>query len=137
MPKILQSLLRRIESRALILMIAAAGAVWGFFNIAGEVGEGETSKLDTRILMALRNPADPSDPIGSRSLQEALRDVTALGGVTVITLVSVVGVLAFLVHRRLWHAGILAGTVLLAFVSSEGLKDLYDRPRPELVPHGS
>jgi undecaprenyl-diphosphatase len=137
MPKILRSLLRRIESSALILMIGAAGAVWAFFNIAGEVGEGETSKLDTRILLALRNPTDPSDPIGSRSLQEALRDVTALGGVTVITLVSVVGVLAFLMHRRFWHAGILAGTVLLAFVSSEGLKDLYGRPRPELVPHGS
>ena len=137
MPAILRSLLRHIESRALILMIGAAGAVWGFFNIAGEVGEGETRALDTRILLALRNPADPSDPIGSRSLQEAMRDVTALGGVTVMTLVSVVGVVAFLIHRRLWHAGILAGTVLLAFVSSEGLKDLYDRPRPELVPHGS
>jgi undecaprenyl-diphosphatase len=137
MPKILQSLLRRIESRALILVIGAAGALWAFFNIASEVGEGDTTKLDTKILLTLRNPADPSDPIGSRSLQEALRDVTALGGVTVITLVSVVGVLAFLMHRRLWHAGIFAGTVLLAFISSEGLKDLYDRPRPELVPHGS
>jgi undecaprenyl-diphosphatase len=28
-------------------------------------------------------------------------------------------------------------TVLLADISSEGLKDLYGRPRPELVPHGS
>jgi undecaprenyl-diphosphatase len=137
MPKILRSLLRRIESRALLLMIAAGGATWGFFNIAREVGEGETRALDTRILLALRNPGNPSDPIGSRSLQEALRDVTALGGVTVITLVSVVGVLAFLMHRRLWHAGSLAGTVLLAFASSEGLKGLYDRPRPDLVPHGS
>jgi undecaprenyl-diphosphatase len=137
MPQILRSLLRRIESRALILMIGAAGALWGFFNIASEVGEGETRALDTRLLLMLRNPGDPSDPIGSRSLQEAMRDVTALGGVTVMTLVSVVGVVAFLIHRRLWHAGILAGTVLLAFASSESLKDLYGRPRPDLVPHGS
>jgi undecaprenyl-diphosphatase len=118
-------------------MIGATGGFWAFFNIASEVGEGETNALDKRILLALRNPADPSDPIGSRSLQEAMRDVTALGGVTVITLVSIVGVLAFLLHRRYRHALFLALTVSLAFVSSEGLKNLYGRPRPELVPHGS
>ena len=128
---------RNIETRALVLVIGAAGALWGFFGIAGEVGEGETAKLDTHILMMLRNPADPTDPIGSRSLQEAMRDVTALGGVTVITLVTTVALLAFLIHRKLWHAGIFAASVLVAFASSEGLKGLYDRPRPDLVPHGS
>jgi len=136
-PKILQSLLRRIESRALILVIGAAGAVWAFFNIAGEMAEGETQAIDRHILLALRNPADLSDPIGSRSFEEAMRDVTALGGVTVMVLVTVVGVLAFLVHRRRVHAAILALTVLLADLSSEGLKLVYSRPRPDLVPHGS
>jgi len=137
MPKLLRSLLRRIESRALILVIAAAGALWAFFNIAGEVGEGETQAIDRHILLALRNPADPSDPIGSRSFEEAMRDVTALGGVTVMVLVTVVGVLAFLIHRRRWHAAILAVTVALADISSESLKLFYSRPRPDLVPHGS
>jgi undecaprenyl-diphosphatase len=137
MPIFLTTLFRRIESRALIWVIGAAGAFWAFFNIASEVGEGETMGLDKRILLALRNPADLSDPIGSRSLQEAMRDVTALGGVTVVTLVTIVSLLAFLMHRRRWHAGILAVTVLFADVSSELLKNFYGRPRPELVPHGS
>ncbi|HEV7384365.1 MAG TPA: phosphatase PAP2 family protein [Phenylobacterium sp.] len=137
MPNILQSLLRRIESRALILVIGAAGGFWAFFNIAGEMTEGETQALDKHILLALRAPADPSQPIGSLSFQEAMRDVTALGGVTVMTLVTVVGVLAFLMHGKRWHAGILAASVLLADLSSEGLKHLYGRPRPALVPHGS
>jgi undecaprenyl-diphosphatase len=137
MPLIRKSLLRRIESRALVLVIAAAGAIWAFFNIASEMSEGETLAIDKRILLALRNPADPSDPIGSRSFQEAMRDVTALGGVTVMILVTVVGVLAFLMHQRRWHAAILAVTVLLADISSEGLKTLYGRPRPDLAPHGS
>jgi undecaprenyl-diphosphatase len=35
------------------------------------------------------------------------------------------------------HAAILALTVLLADLSSEGLKLVYSRPRPDLVPHGS
>jgi undecaprenyl-diphosphatase len=137
MPQILRHLLQRVESRALVLVIAAAAALWAFFGIGGEMGEGETLGLDRRILLALREPGDISDPIGSQSLQEAMRDVTALGGVTVVTLATVVGVLAFLLHRKRWHAGILAGTVILADIASEGLKFLYDRPRPDLVPHGS
>lgn len=137
MPTVLQRLLRRIESRALIWEIGAAGALWAFFNIASEVAEGETTALDKRILLALRNPADASAPIGSHSLQEAMRDVTALGGVTVMILVTVVGVLAFLTHGRRWHAAILAVTVVLADISSEGMKVLYGRPRPDLTPHGS
>lgn len=137
MTAFLRNLLRRIESRALVLMIAAAGALWGFFNIASEVGEGDTLDLDRKILLALRNPADLSDPIGSRSLQEAMRDVTALGGVTVVTLATAVGVVAFLLHRRRWHAGVLVATVVLADLASEALKSFYGRPRPELVPHGS
>lgn len=137
MPLIRKSLLGRIESRALILVIGAAAAIWAFFNIASEVREGDTLAIDRHILLALRNPADPSDPIGSRSFQEAMRDVTALGGTTVTILVTVVGVLAFLMHRRRWHAAILAVTVLLADISSEGLKALYGRPRPDLAPHGS
>ena len=88
MAKLLKHLLRRLESRALILLIAAAGALWGFFNIASEVNEGDTKALDPRLLLMLRNAAEPSDPIGSRAVQESLRDVTALGGVTVITLVT-------------------------------------------------
>lgn len=137
MAKVWRHLLKRIESGVLVLVIGAAGALWAFFNIASEVREGDTKALDSRFLLLLRNPADPSDPIGSPSLQEAMRDVTALGGVTVITLVTTVALVAFLIHRKLWHAGIFAVTVALAFVSSEGLKDLYGRPRPDLVPHGS
>ena len=66
-----------------------------------------------------------------------MRDVTALGGVTVMVLVTLVGVLAFWIHRKRWHAGVLAVTVLMADISSEALKNLYHRPRPDLVPHGS
>ncbi|WP_309606160.1 phosphatase PAP2 family protein [Phenylobacterium sp.] len=130
-------LIRRIESRALILVIGISGALWGFFNLASEMGEGDTLALDRHILLALRSPANPAVPLGSRSFEEAMRDVTALGGVTVMVLVTVVGVLAFLMHGRRRHALVLAATVLLADISSEGLKVFYHRPRPELVPHGS
>jgi undecaprenyl-diphosphatase len=133
----LLNLFRRIETRALILVIGVAGALWAFFNVAGEVAEGETAALDRHILLALRNPANLSDPIGSRSFEEAMRDVTGLGGFTVVTLVTVVATLAFLMHGRRRHALVLAGTVLLAEISSDVAKAFYNRPRPDLVPHGA
>jgi undecaprenyl-diphosphatase len=128
---------RRVESRALILAIALACALWAFFNIASEVTEGDTAALDRHVLLALRTAGDPADPIGSRNFEEAMRDVTALGGFTVVTLVTVVGVLAFLIHRRPRHALVLGATVLLAELSSDLAKAFYARPRPDLVSHGS
>jgi undecaprenyl-diphosphatase len=129
-------LLRRIESWALLLLLSVAGGTWAFFNVAGEVTDGDTEAIDRRLLLALRT-ADSHDPVGPRTFEEAMRDVTALGGFTVLTLVTVVGVLAFLFHGRRRHALVLAATVIAAQFSSEALKAVYGRPRPDLVSHGS
>jgi undecaprenyl-diphosphatase len=128
---------RRFEARVLVSIALAAGALWTFLTLGGEMAEGETKAFDTRVILALRTPGDPNDPIGSRSFEEAVRDVTALGGTTLITLVTVVGVLAFLFHRRARHALVLGGGVLLAWLSSDATKAFYERPRPDLVPHGA
>jgi len=101
------------------------------------MGEGETLALDRRILLALRTPGDLAQPLGSRGFQEAMRDVTALGGFTVLTLVTVVAAMAFVLHRRARHAAVLVVTALAAEFASERLKGLYGRPRPELAPHGA
>ena len=129
--------LRRFETRVLLIFMAAMGALWAFFSIAEEVDEGETRGFDERLILLFRDPGDLNDPLGSRSFEEAVRDITALGGFTVVTLATVVGVLLFLFHGRRRHALVLLGSVLLALISSETMKALYGRPRPDLVPHGS
>jgi len=66
---------------------------------------------------------------------EAVRDVTALGGVTLrvsITLVAV-GMLAWLRLRR--EAIVLALTVAGGWAFNTALKWLFSRERPSLVPH--
>lgn len=126
---------RRVEPRALLLLLCVTAAVWAFLNIGDEMAEGETMGLDRRLLLMLRSPGDGHNPIGSAAVQEALRDITALGGFTVLTLATVVGAVAFAIHRRWRHVAILVGAVMLAQVCSELLKSLYDRPRPDLVPH--
>ncbi len=128
---------RRIETRALLIWLACAAAIWGFFNIASEVVEGDTDIVDHRLLLMLRQPSDLSDPIGPRWVEEAMRDITALGGFTFLTIATIVAVLLFSFHGKRRQAWILAGTVLAAQISSEVLKTFYDRPRPSLVPHHS
>lgn len=128
--------LRRFETKVLLAFLLAALALYNFFEIGGDMIEGDTVDFDRRVMLAMRNPADLSDPIGSLSVEEAVRDITALGGFTLVTLATVVGLTLFLFHRKWLHAGVLIGTVLLALASSEGMKLLYGRPRPDLVPHG-
>jgi len=128
-------LVKRFEAGVLAGVILAAGALWAFLNIADEMAEGETSGVDQRLLLLLRTPGDPHNPVGSKAIEEAVRDVTALGGTTLVTVVTVVSVLAFLFHKKRRHALVMAGAVLLAWVSSETTKSIYARPRPDLVPH--
>ncbi len=128
---------RRFETRVLLLLAGVAGALWSFLEIAGEVAEDETSQVDSRIILLLREPGDLNDPIGSRSFEEAVRDVTALGGTTLVVMVTLVAVLAFAAHRKFAHAAVMGAAVLAAWASTDLTKLLYGRPRPDLVPHAS
>src|SRR3954452_22816935 len=100
--------IRRFETRVLLGVVLAAGALWAFLNIAGEMAEGETAGFDRRLILALRVPGSRHDPVGSKAFEEAVRDVTALGGTTLVSLVTVVAVLAFLFHKRPRHALVMA-----------------------------
>jgi hypothetical protein len=57
------------------------------FLLASEVAEGETRAFDERILLLFRVPGDLSVPIGPSWLKEAMRDITALGSTSVLTIV--------------------------------------------------
>lgn len=128
--------LRRFETRVLLGVALAAAGVWAFLVLGGEMAEGATQSLDRAVILALRTPGAPGDPIGSRGIEEAVRDVTALGGTMLVSVVTAVAALAFVFHRRARHAAVMVGAVLLAWLSSETAKGLYARPRPDLVPHG-
>lgn len=135
MRRFLSLIAAHTETRALLLWLTATGAVAAFLSLADEVSEGETAAIDRHLLLSLRG-ADPSDPLGPGWVEEAMRDVTALGGVTVLSIVIVTALCAFAFNGKRRHALILAGVVVAAQISSEVLKAFYDRPRPSLVPHG-
>ncbi len=129
--------LSRPEPRTLIVLLLIAACLWAFFGLADEVVEGGTHTFDTRVLLAMRNPADPADPLGPGWFEELGRDVTALGGVGILTAMtlSVAGFLWLQGNRRSMWLMLVAvgGGQLLSSLAKLG----FDRPRPELVPHGT
>lgn len=121
---------------AVILSLAAA-ALWAFLSLAGEVMEGETHGFDTAILLALRTPGDPADPLGPVWVEELARDMTALGGVTVLTFVTLAAAGFLWLGARRATALYLLAAVGSGLALSNTAKALFDRPRPDLVPHGA
>jgi undecaprenyl-diphosphatase len=126
--------LQHLSSLALVML---GFGLFVFVVIAGEMMEGDTMRFDRWLLMAMRTPGDPGDPIGPLWMEEMFRDFTALGGVGVLSLVTLLSV------AYLWLQGLhrVALFTLLAILGglllSTLLKTGFDRPRPDIVTHGS
>jgi undecaprenyl-diphosphatase len=125
----------RAELTLLVSALVVLLLTIAFVQLAGEVLEGDTQHFDERVLAALRNPANPENPIGPTWLRDVALDVTALGSATVLGL-TVIAVCGFLLLQGLQRHALF---VLLASVSgwllNALLKELFGRPRPEIVPH--
>jgi undecaprenyl-diphosphatase len=134
------SLRRLLQARELVtvaLVALAAGGLWLFLEVAEAIRHDEVRSLDRAVLLALRDPADPAEPLGPRWVEEMGRDLTALGGTAVLTLVSVAAALFLWMARRPRSVALLAVAIAGGQALSLVLKHGYSRPRPDLVPHGS
>lgn len=117
-----------------VLLIIVVGT-WGFIELADEVMEGETQTFDVWMIKALRQADDPATPIGPRWLHEAGRDLTALGGM-VVTVGVTLAVCGYLLLVRKYHAiGLVLAATIGAMVLTWGLKQAFNRDRPDDVPH--
>src|SRR5260221_8309965 len=103
----------RHDAGVLIALLIIVLAVWAFVALAYEVVAGDTLSFDESCLRALRRADDPAKPIGPGWLAEVGRDLTALGGVTVLTLFTF-AVAGFLRLRKMY------GAVWLVLVSALG-----------------
>ncbi|MBY3754740.1 phosphatase PAP2 family protein [Azospirillum formosense] len=117
-------------------MAVSAGLILAFALLAGEVIEGETAAFDRAVLMALRVAGDPAVPLGPPWLHNAARDVTALGSITVLSLITAVTV-GFLLLRGKRGASLLVLLSVGGGMAISGLlKNQIGRERPDIVPHG-
>ncbi|MFW5940222.1 MAG: phosphatase PAP2 family protein [Chloroflexota bacterium] len=123
----------RLELRILILLALVLGGLWAFLALAEVAVEEESHPFDTRILLAMRNPADSGDPLGPPWFEEMMRDITALGGTGVVAFVTLSSVGFLLIRRDYGTAALIVVAIVGAYALSIGLKLTFDRPRPDLV----
>lgn len=129
--------LSRVELPVLLLMAVLGSGIWIFAEVTESVVGEETHPFDESILLAMRNPADLDDPVGPLWLEEVGRDVTALGGVAVLVFLTIAVTIYLLLSQRRRAALFVFGAITGGIILSTLLKEGFDRPRPDLVPHES
>jgi undecaprenyl-diphosphatase len=125
------------EMAVLLALAGVVAGVWGFAVLADEVLEGGTQAFDQKVLLAFRHSDPTHTPLGPRPVQEAARDITALGGVVVLTLVTAIAAGFLALDGKKHMAFFVCGSVLGGLAVSTILKDTFQRPRPELVPYSA
>ena len=63
--------------------------LYAFIRLTEEVTGGDTRGFDRAILLAFRDPGRLSDPVGPAWFEVIVRDVTALGGLAALGLLTV------------------------------------------------
>lgn len=122
----------RIDPRHALM---AAAICWaGFAGMVWLVTSGRTAGFDSLGLMFWRQGPDLT-PDGPTWLLEGVRDITALGGVLLRTIITFAVLTALLFLRLRREAVLLAATIVSGWVVNSLIKAVVGRPRPEIVPH--
>ncbi len=135
----LNSLMALRHRREFVLLLALGALATGtfvFLEVAEGVLEGGAHDLDEWLLRWFRNPDDLADPIGGAAIEEAVRDMTALGSTLVTTMFTAFATGYLLLARQPRTALFLVVAILAGVALTFALKSGFDRPRPDLVPHG-
>jgi undecaprenyl-diphosphatase len=125
----------RQEAVVLVAAFAIVLALLGFVELAGDVREGEMRSFDEWALHLARRADDPARLIGPPWLAESVTDVTALGSSTVLIIVLLSSMGYLVLRNRYDEAALVSVASAGGAVLSAGLKELFGRGRPDIVPH--
>lgn len=125
----------KVEFSVLLAVITIAGGLYGFVEMAEVARDTQPHGFDRDILLAFRVPGNPAVPIGPPWVEDAVRDVTALGSASVLIFVTAATIVYLLMTSRRAAALFVLVAVAGGQLLSSLLKLGIDRPRPELVPH--
>jgi undecaprenyl-diphosphatase len=125
---------RRRVPAALLVLALVAGGIWLFLWLADLVESGTVETFDERVLLAFREPDDRAQLLGPQWLEVTVRDITALGGVAVLSLVTITVIVYLLLTRRARTALFVLAAVSSGALLTFWLKEAFGRERPTLVP---
>ncbi len=106
-----------------------------FIVLAAAVGAGLTAGIDRAVLLSLRVPGAPDDPLGPHWFEETAGDFTALGGYPLLLAFGLVALVVLVLLKKRSAALFLVGSLATGSLVSTLLKQLFARPRPDLVAH--
>jgi undecaprenyl-diphosphatase len=121
------------KKAALLSLSAIACLLFTFGIIAQNVTEGRSFAFDRRILLALRDPINPSAPVGPVWVQETARDLTSLGSIIVLSILTLAVSGYLFLARKSAAAWLMIVAVLGGIALNDLLKLVFARPRPDLV----
>jgi undecaprenyl-diphosphatase len=127
--------LRSAEVAELVIVLAITLCACGFIAVAIGVKSGATRNIDEKLLRAPRDPADPARTLGPSWLEEVARDLTAIGGIAALSLVTAAVSGYLLIARKYGALTLLLAATLGGLLLSVLLKERFERPRPQVVPH--
>jgi undecaprenyl-diphosphatase len=119
----------------LVAAFLGVSALLLFGHIVHAIARGQEWSLDRRILLALRKPGEPQVPIGPLWMEQSAIDISALGGFTLMWLLSAALIGLYLLTQHALEAGLFAVSVIGSSLLNAGVKRLIARPRPFVVPH--
>lgn len=123
----------RAEIAPVVALGGLALGAMGLIALADALRGPGASSFDLAVLQALRVPGYPHDPVGPGWLEEATMDLTSLGGLSVLGLFAVIAIGFLIIQRKHLSAVVLAVGLMGGVTLSEGLKALFDRPRPPVA----
>ena len=120
--------------RRLLYVLAglAAAMLAAFGMVADEVVEGDTVAFDKAVTLFFRQDGNLNDPWGPTWLEEAMRDITAMGSFTILGFVLIATVIYLALSGKGRSALFVVVAVVGGTIVSTGLKMLFDRPRPDV-----
>jgi undecaprenyl-diphosphatase len=125
----------RAEFALLAALMIVAGGTLMFLELAEEMSEGEIDHFDRQVMLALREPGNLAQPIAPDWVTTAMVDLTALGGRSVVTLLSLFTMGYLLASNKRVAAVLVPIAVGGAGLVMTALKDVFARTRPDVVPH--
>ena len=129
--------LKLFEPAVLMVMMLFVIMIMGFIEVADDVMEGDTHGIDTALLMMMRDGNDPQNAWGPPWVHEMMRDISGMGGIIILSFVSMGAAVYLFMRSKIGQAFYLLCTVSFGTMMTNILKSGFDRPRPDLVPHGS
>lgn len=120
-------------------LLGGLGIIAGLFflclKVWSEVAEGDARGFDEKILLALRQAGHTDVPIGPAWLVQSMIDISSLGGGTLLGLLIIAACGYLIIKGARTRAYLLATATVSGSSLLLVLKNIFGRPRPELVDH--